>query len=58
MQYEWERREVHTKFWYVDLKDRPLGRPRHRWEHNIEIDLKEIGREGVDCIHLSQDRDK
>ena len=19
----------------------PLGRPRHRWEHNIRIDLKE-----------------
>jgi hypothetical protein len=22
---------------------RPLGRPRHRWEDNIRIDLKEIG---------------
>ena len=22
---------------------RPLGRPRHRWENNIRIDLKEIG---------------
>ena len=21
----------------------PLGRPRHRWEDNIRIDLKEIG---------------
>ena len=22
---------------------RPLGRPRHRWEDNIKIDLDEIG---------------
>jgi hypothetical protein len=22
---------------------RPLGRTRHRWEDNIEIDLREIG---------------
>jgi hypothetical protein len=22
---------------------RPLGRPRHRWEHGIKIDLREIG---------------
>ena len=21
---------------------RPLGRPRHRWENNIRMDLKEI----------------
>ena len=22
---------------------RPLGRPRHRWEDNIRMDIKEIG---------------
>jgi hypothetical protein len=22
---------------------RPLGRPRHRWEDNIKLDLREIG---------------
>jgi hypothetical protein len=22
---------------------RPLGRPRHRWEDNIKIDLQEVG---------------
>jgi hypothetical protein len=22
---------------------RPLGRPRHRWEDNIIIDLREVG---------------
>jgi hypothetical protein len=36
---------------------RPLARPRHRWEYNIKIDLLEIGLEGVDWIHLAQDRD-
>jgi hypothetical protein len=23
---------------------RPLGRPRHRWEDNMRIDLQEVGR--------------
>ena len=22
---------------------RPLGRPRHRWENNIKMDLQEVG---------------
>jgi hypothetical protein len=30
---------------------RPFGRPRHRWEDNIKIELK-MGFEDVDCIHL------
>jgi hypothetical protein len=37
---------------------RSLGRRRHRWENNIRVDLKEIGWEGVDWIHLAQDRDR
>jgi hypothetical protein len=37
---------------------RPLGRPRRRWEDNIEIDLREIGFGGVDWILLAQDRDR
>ena len=36
---------------------RPLGRPRHRWEDNIRIDLKEIGINTRNCVHLAQDRD-
>jgi hypothetical protein len=35
--------------------NRPLRGARHRWEDNITKDLKEIGREGVDWIHLAQD---
>jgi hypothetical protein len=27
---------------------RPLGRPRHKWMDNIEMDLREIGWSGMD----------
>ena len=33
---------------------RPLGRPRHRWEDNIKMDLQELGCWGVDWIELDQ----
>jgi hypothetical protein len=35
---------------------RPLGRPRHRWENNIMLDLQEVGCGGMDWIELAQDR--
>jgi hypothetical protein len=38
--------------------ERPLGRPRRRWEYNIRMDLKEIGWGGMDWIYLAQDRDQ
>jgi hypothetical protein len=34
---------------------RPLERSRRRWEDNIRTDLREIGWESVDWIHLAQD---
>jgi hypothetical protein len=37
---------------------RPLGRPRRRWEDNIEMDHGEIGFGDVDWIHLAQHRDR
>jgi hypothetical protein len=37
---------------------RQLGRHRHRWEGNIIMDLRKIGWEGVDWLHLAQDRDR
>jgi hypothetical protein len=37
---------------------RPLRRPRRRYEDNIGIDLREVGWEDVDWIHLAEDRDK
>jgi len=33
-----------------------LGRPRHRWEDNIKMDLREIGIDGVNWSHLARDR--
>jgi hypothetical protein len=36
----------------------PLGRPGHRWEDNIRMDLKEMGCDGMDWIGLAQDRDR
>jgi hypothetical protein len=38
--------------------ERPLGRPRYRSEDNIKMDLKEIGLEGMDWIHLAKDRER
>jgi hypothetical protein len=35
---------------------RPLGRPRRRWEDNIEMDLRGIGIDGANWIRLGQDR--
>jgi hypothetical protein len=35
----------------------PLGRPRYRWENNIEMDLQEVGCGGKEWIELAQDRD-
>jgi hypothetical protein len=35
---------------------RPLGIPRHRCDTNIKINLTVIVWEGVDWIHLAQDR--
>jgi hypothetical protein len=35
---------------------RPQGRPRHRWEDNIKMDLREMGIDGVNWIQLAQNR--
>jgi hypothetical protein len=34
---------------------RPLGKPKHRWEGNIKIALRDVVWGGIDCIHLAQD---
>jgi hypothetical protein len=41
-----------------NLKGRALGIPRRRFEDNIRIDFRGIGKEGVHCMHLTQDSDQ
>jgi hypothetical protein len=36
---------------------RPCGRPRHRWEDNINTDLQEVEWRDVEWIDLAQDTD-
>jgi len=37
---------------------RSLGRRKRRWEYNIRMNFREIVWEGVDWMHLAQDRDQ
>jgi hypothetical protein len=37
---------------------RPLVEPRHKWEDNIKMYVKEIDWDGMDWINMVQDRDK
>jgi hypothetical protein len=34
------------------------SRPTRKWECNIKVDLREIGCDGIDWIHLAQNRDQ
>jgi hypothetical protein len=38
--------------------NRPLGRPKRRWEDNIKMDLQEVGGSYRDWMELAQDRDR
>ena len=38
--------------------NRPLGRPRRRWEVNIKMNLQEVGRGFGDWMKLAQDSDR
>jgi hypothetical protein len=49
---------MHIGYWWESQKKRPLGRPRRRWVDNIKIDLREIERDGLNWIDLSQDREQ
>jgi len=35
-----------------------LGRPRRRWEDNINVDLQEVECEDMDWIDVARDRDR
>jgi hypothetical protein len=51
-----ERRGVYRVLVGRPEGKRPLGRPRHRWEDNIKMDLRETGIDGANWIKLAQDR--
>ena len=53
----WEGRGVHRVLVGKPEGNRPLGRPRHRWEDNIKMYLWEVGG-GGDWVELAQDRDR
>jgi hypothetical protein len=43
---------------YKILVGKPEGRHRRRWEGNVRMDLREMGWEGANWIHLAQDSDQ
>jgi hypothetical protein len=53
-----KRRGVYRVLMGKPEENRPLGRPRRRWEDNIKIDLQEVRFGGMDWIELAQDRDR
>jgi hypothetical protein len=51
-----EDRGVHRVLVGKPERKKPLGRPRHRWENNIKMDLQEVrGGHGY-WMELAQDR--
>jgi len=38
-------------------RKRQLGRPRHRYDDNVKLDLQDVGWGGMEQIGLAQDRD-
>ena len=52
-----ERRGIYRVLVGTPEGKRPLGRPRHRWEENIMMDLQELGCGAMDWIEVAQDRD-
>ena len=53
-----ERRAVYRNLVGKPEGKSPLGRPRHRWEDNIKMDLQEVGCGGMAWIERAEDRDR
>jgi hypothetical protein len=53
-----EERNVYKVLMGKPEGKRPHGRPRHRWEDGIRMDLKKIGWGSVEWIQLAQDMDR
>jgi hypothetical protein len=52
-----EKRNMHIGFWWASQKT-PLGRPGHRWDNNIKMDLRETRWGGMDWIDLPENKDQ
>jgi hypothetical protein len=48
---------MHKNFGWKVRREETTQSLRHKWEDSIKIDIREIRLEGVDWIHLAQDRD-
>jgi hypothetical protein len=48
-----KRRGVYRVFMGKPEGKRPLGRTRCKWEDNIQMDLQEVGCEGMEWIELA-----
>jgi hypothetical protein len=53
-----EKRGVHMVLVGKSEGNRPLGRPRRRWEDNIKMDLQEVGGGYGDWMELAQNRNR
>jgi len=54
-----ERRDAYRVLVGKSEGMRTLGRPRHRWEINIKMDLQEVGWwVGIYWIDLAEERDR
>jgi hypothetical protein len=51
-----EERGVHRVFVGKSEGNRPLRRPRRRWEDNIKMDVQKVGGGRGDWMELAQDR--
>jgi hypothetical protein len=50
-----EKRNAYRILMRKQERKTPLGRRRRRWVHIIKIDLREIGRGGMDWSDLAHD---
>ena len=50
------RRGVYSVLVGKSKGKKPLGRPRRRWEDNIQLDIQEVGCGGMGWLELAQER--
>jgi len=48
------RRDVYRVLVGKPKGERPLGRPRHRWEDNNNMDFQEVGWDLVESVSINE----